>query len=89
MKMHNWIFKHGTSFDIVNELSRITNCPAEPLVEAAAFIANYRPIDVRLALGNAVWANGVFSNVDSDEPCSRLEVWMSTEYGDHLITVDI
>lgn len=89
MKMHNWIFKNGSALDIAHELSRLTKYPPERLVEAAAFIASYRPSDIRFALGSAVWSNGAFTECDADEAAARLEVWMSTEFGDHMITVDI
>lgn len=89
MKMHKWIFKNGSALDIAYELARLTKYPAERFAEAAAFIASFRPEDIRFALGSQVWSDGVFTDVDCEEPSARLEVWMSTELGDHLITVDI
>jgi hypothetical protein len=89
MKMHNWIFKNGSALEIAQELSRLTRYSPERLAEAAAFIASFRPSDIRFALGSAVWADGTFTEVDCEEPAARLEVWMSTEFGDHMITVDI
>lgn len=88
MKMHNWIFKNGSTLDIAYELARLTNYSPEHLAEAAAFISSFRPHDVRFALGSKVWDNGKFTDVDCEEPAAQLEVWMSTEFGDHMITVN-
>lgn len=89
MKMHNWIFKNGSSLEIATELARLTSYPAERLAEAAAHIAVFKPHDIRIAMGNRVWADGSVTEVDSEEPAARLEVWMSTELGDQVITVDV
>jgi hypothetical protein len=88
MKMHNWIFRNGSSLDIAYELARLTNYLPERLIEVAAFIVSFRPHDVRFALGPNVWTNGSLETVDCVEPAPRLEVWMSTEFGDHVMTVD-
>jgi len=89
MKMHNWIFKNGSSHDIVMELARLTKYSPDRLVEAAAHIAIFRPNEIQIALGNQVWCDGILREVDCEEPSARLEVWLSTDVGDHVITVDI
>jgi hypothetical protein len=88
MKMHNWIFKNGEAIEIAQELARLTKFAPERLVEAAAFIASFRPDDIRFAIGSSVWSNGTWTQVDCEEPLARLEVWTSTEFGDHVITVE-
>lgn len=88
MKMHNWIFRNGTALDITFELSRLTAQPPERLVEAAAFIEAFRPHDVRFATGDKVWSNGQFTATETTPDGNAIEIWMSTEFGDHIIPVN-